>query len=61
MPGWLQGFARNQPISAAVDATRALMIGGPTAEPVMKTLIWSCALIAVLIPLAVHRFSKIAS
>jgi ABC-2 type transport system permease protein/oleandomycin transport system permease protein len=61
MPGWLQGFARNQPISAAVDATRALMIGGPTAEPVMKTLIWSGALIAVLIPLAVHRFSKIAS
>jgi hypothetical protein len=37
------------------------MIGGPTAEPVMKTLIWSGALIAVLIPLAVHRFSKIAS
>ena len=61
MPGWLQGFARNQPISAAVDATRALMIGGPTAEPVMKTLIWSSALILVLIPIAVHRFSKAAA
>ena len=38
MPGWLQVFANHQPVTAAVNATRALMIGGPTgavrvAEP----------------------------
>ena len=38
MPGWLQVFANHQPVTAAVNATRALMIGGPdpgrrVAEP----------------------------
>ena len=31
MPGWLQGFARNQPFSVTVSAVRALMEGGAAA------------------------------
>ena len=31
MPGWLQGFARNQPVSQVIGAARALVLGGPTA------------------------------
>ncbi len=46
MPGWLQAFARNQPVSVVIDAARDLMIGGPTAEHLLKALIW-CAVILV--------------
>ena len=28
MPGWLQGFAANQPVSIVIDAARSLMVGG---------------------------------
>jgi ABC-2 type transport system permease protein/oleandomycin transport system permease protein len=60
MPGWLQAFARNQPVTAAVDATRALMLGGPTTEAVAKSLGWSALLLVVLVPLAVRRYRKVA-
>ena len=30
MPGWLQGFAKAQPISVTISAIRALTQGGPT-------------------------------
>ena len=35
MPGWLQPFAANQPVTVTVDAVRALMLGGPTASAVL--------------------------
>jgi ABC-2 type transport system permease protein/oleandomycin transport system permease protein len=60
MPGWLQAFARNQPVTALVDATRALMLGGPTTEPVVKALLWTAGLLLVLVPLAVRRYRKVA-
>ena len=28
MPGWLQAFAKHQPVTQVVDATRSLMVGG---------------------------------
>ena len=58
MPGWLQAFARNQPITIVVDAVRALVNGGPTADSVIKALIWSVALLVVLPPLAAHRYRR---
>ena len=30
MPGWLQAFAEHQPVTAAINAVRALVLGGPT-------------------------------
>jgi ABC-2 type transport system permease protein/oleandomycin transport system permease protein len=56
MPGWLQAFAKNQPVSAIVDACRALMDGGPTANHVLVALAWSVGLVVVLAPLAVRRY-----
>jgi hypothetical protein len=32
MPGWLQPFARNQPLSVTVAAVRALLDGGPAGH-----------------------------
>lgn len=60
MPGWLQVFAKNQPITVMVDAVRALVLGGPTTRPVLKALAWCVGLIAVLAPLAVRRYRRTA-
>lgn len=58
MPGWLQVFARNQPVTIVVDAVRALMLGGPTAEKVTLALLWSAGIVAVLAPLASRRYRR---
>jgi len=59
MPGWLQAFARNQPVSVVVDAVRRLTLGGPTSSAVLKALAWIVAIIAVCAPLAVARYRKV--
>jgi ABC-2 type transport system permease protein/oleandomycin transport system permease protein len=56
MPGWLQGFVRNQPVTIVIDACRHLMVGGPVSVP--RALAWSVGLLAVLIPLAVRKYRK---
>ena len=43
MPGWLQPWARNQPVSVTVETFRALTLGGPTSSLVIKTILWSVA------------------
>ena len=60
MPGWLQGFANNQPVSVVVNATRALMDGGPTVGLVWKSIVWSLGILIVLGPLAVRRYRRAA-
>jgi ABC-2 type transport system permease protein len=46
MPGWLRGFADNQPVTEAIDATRTLLLGQPVSNHVVVTLIW-CAGITI--------------
>jgi ABC-2 type transport system permease protein/oleandomycin transport system permease protein len=58
MPSWLQGWAENQPVSIVVDAARALTIGGPTSEYVIKALAWIIGIIAVCAPIAVSRYRR---
>jgi ABC transporter DrrB family efflux protein len=58
MPGWLQAFARNQPVNHVIDAVRALMAGGPTTGPVTKAVLWSIGLLVVLVPIAVARYRR---
>ncbi|CAB4346819.1 MAG: ABC transporter permease [Actinobacteria bacterium] len=62
MPPWLRWFAEHQPVSITVNATRALMQGGPganTAHWVILTLIWSAIFMAIFIPLAVWRYRRV--
>jgi ABC-2 type transport system permease protein len=56
MPGWLQGWAKHQPVSAAADAVRACMLGGPTATKVVTSIAWSLGISAVLAPIAIRRY-----
>jgi ABC transporter DrrB family efflux protein len=58
MPGWLQAFVKVNPITAVVDATRGLMLGGPVADPVIKAIIWLVVIVAVFAPLAVARYRR---
>jgi ABC transporter DrrB family efflux protein len=60
MPGWLQVFANHQPVTAAVNATRALMLGGPTATYVWQSLAWSIGIVAVFAPFAIRRYRRVA-
>jgi ABC-2 type transport system permease protein len=53
-PQWIQPVVRNQPLSVAVDAMRALAQGGPLARPLTMTIIWSLgAIVLFAIPAAV--------
>ena len=52
MPGWLQPWARNQPVSVTTGAFRALTIGGPTADLVTRAIVWSVVIIAIFAPIA---------
>jgi ABC-2 type transport system permease protein len=58
MPGWLQAFAKVQPISRAANTVRALTQGGAVATDLLWTIGWSLAILAVFAPLAVRRYRK---
>lgn len=48
LPSWLQGFAREQPINHAVEAIRALLLGGSVGNHVWITAMWCLAITAVM-------------
>ncbi|MFE7099896.1 ABC transporter permease [Streptomyces erythrochromogenes] len=58
MPGWLQSFTDYNPLSNLADAARALINGTPVGDSVWMTLIWSLAITAVTMPLAVRKFRQ---
>lgn len=58
LPSWLQGFATHQPVSVVVNATRALMTGGPTKTLLWEALVWCVGIFVVLAPIAVSRYRK---
>lgn len=56
MPGWLQGFARHQPVSVTASAVRALVLGGPTSTYVWQSVAWLVGIVVVFAPLGVWRY-----
>jgi ABC transporter DrrB family efflux protein len=61
MPGWLQAFAKVNPITVVVGGLRALCLGGPTARPVAEALAWIAALLLITVPLGVSRYRHAAA
>ena len=66
MPGWMQGFARNQPLTELVNATRAFSLGDD-AQRVLgnsaghfagRTLFWCLLMLLVFAPLAARRYQR---
>jgi ABC-2 type transport system permease protein len=56
MPGWLQPFARYQPITPMVDAVRALLVG--SSSDVGLALAWCGLLLIIFTPIAVLRYRR---
>ncbi|MFF9898815.1 ABC transporter permease [Streptomyces longispororuber] len=58
MPGWLQAFVNNNPITHLASAVRGLMDGDrPTAE-IAWTLGWAGVLVAVFGPVTMRLYSR---
>jgi len=59
LPGWLQGFAKNQPFTLLLDATRGLLTGFPDVgnSAWMVTLYLLLALV-VLVPVALWMYER---
>jgi ABC transporter DrrB family efflux protein len=61
MPGWLQAFANNQPVTYVIDAMRALAIGHqPLQANMLKSVAWLAVIFIVFIPLAVRAYKRAA-
>ena len=57
-PGWLQAFAKVNPVTVVVDALRALCLGGPTATDVWYASGWIVGLLLVTVPVGVLRYRR---
>jgi len=59
LPGWLQGFAKNQPFTLAVDATRGLLTGYPeVGNDGWLAVAWLVGILVVVMPIAVWLFDR---
>jgi len=58
MPGWLQAFANNQPVTFVIDTMRALALGGPIEANLWKSLAWLAGIFIVFAPLAVRAYKR---
>jgi ABC transporter DrrB family efflux protein len=68
MPGWLQPFAANQPVTVATNALRGLVLGQGALPPgrtvtaqVVLALLWAATVTAVFAPLAVRAYRRTLS
>jgi ABC-2 type transport system permease protein/oleandomycin transport system permease protein len=60
MPGWLQAFANNQPVTYVVNTMRAMALGGPIEANLWKSLAWIAGIFIVFVPLAVRAYRRAA-
>lgn len=58
MPGWLQAFAYNQPVTYVVDTMRALALGGPIEANLWKSVASIAVIFVVFAPLAVRAYKN---
>jgi ABC-type polysaccharide/polyol phosphate export permease len=61
MPTLLQIFAKANPFTIVVDATRALFLGTPAGNSIWGALAWSLGLVIVFAPIAVARYRRIVT
>jgi oleandomycin transport system permease protein len=56
MPGWLQAFARANPMTLLAAACRGLMTGGPVGGYAWESMAWALGIVIVFAPLAVRAY-----
>ncbi len=60
MPGWLQAFANNQPVTFVIDAMRSLALGGPLMPHLWEAIVSIVGILVVFGPLAVRAYKKVS-
>lgn len=61
MPGWLQTFAENNPITHVAETSRWLATGlGDASDHLMWSVIWIVGILVVFVPLAVRRYRNMS-
>ena len=59
LPGWLQGWAKINPVSVTVDSLRGLLEGWPSSTfHLATTLAWAVGILVVFVPLSVNRYRR---
>lgn len=59
LPGWLQGFAKNQPFTLVVDTIRGLLTGYPEiGNKGWIAMAWLTAILVVMVPLALWMHER---
>ena len=58
MPGWLQAFANNNPVTFVINAMRAMALGGPIEANLWKSIAWLAGIFIVFAPLAVRAYKR---
>ncbi len=56
MPGWLQPFARNQPLSMAVDSVRGLLEGGAVGHYLWQMVLWALGIFLIFFAISLHLY-----
>jgi ABC transporter DrrB family efflux protein len=60
MPGWLEAFAVNQPITHVINAMRAFALGTPVGDNLWISLLWLGGIAAVFLPLSVRAYKRVS-
>jgi ABC transporter DrrB family efflux protein len=59
LPGWMQGFAKNQPFTLCVDAVRGLLTGYPeVGNKGWLAMAWLLGILVVMVPLATRMLDR---
>jgi ABC-2 type transport system permease protein len=56
MPGWVQAFVANNPITHVATASRELMHGAVDSTAILWVLGWSAVLLVVFAPLTMRAY-----
>ncbi|MGQ0668657.1 MAG: ABC transporter permease [Actinomycetota bacterium] len=58
MPGWLQAWAKVNPVTIWANCLRAFTTGGPTTRLALQSAAWIAGILLVFIPLAVRKYRR---
>lgn len=58
LPEWLQAWANINPVTHAMDASRALLAGAPAGNSIIQTIVWAGAILIAFCPLAIISYSR---
>lgn len=59
MPGWLQAFAKNQPVTIVIDEMRSLALGGPLVLHAWQSAVWMLGIAVVFVALAARSYRNL--